>query len=85
MAIPYNSTYVSLCGNNGMATAGSGDALTGVIAALIAQGLQPGIAAPLGGFLHGLAGDLVAEEKGVQGLMVSDLIEKLPFVFKGAW
>lgn len=84
-AIPYNSTYVNLSGNNGMATAGSGDALTGVIAALIAQGLQPGIAAPLGVFLHGLAGDLVAEEKGVQGLMVSDLIEKLPFVFKGAW
>ncbi len=61
-------------GNPGMATGGMGDILTGVIAALLAQGLQPDIAAQLGVCLHGTAGDMAAEDHGQRGLLPTDLI-----------
>ncbi len=60
-------------GNPGMATGGTGDVLTGLIAALVAQGMVPFDAAQLGCHLHGLAGDLAAEEWGQPGLIASDL------------
>ncbi len=72
------ATTLNLTGNAGMATAGSGDVLTGVIAALIAQGLSPRVAAKVGVYLHGIAGDLAAAELGQPSLMAGDLIEWLP-------
>ncbi|MDR1612134.1 MAG: NAD(P)H-hydrate dehydratase [Planctomycetota bacterium] len=73
--------YENDSGNPGMATAGSGDVLCGVIAALVGQGLKPGAAARLGVHLHGLAGDIALAEKGVHGLIASDMIERLPAAF----
>jgi NAD(P)H-hydrate epimerase len=70
--------YVNTTGNPGMATAGSGDVLTGLIAALLGQGLDPFGAAQLGAHLHGLAGDLVRVANGEVGLIATDLIEYLP-------
>lgn len=81
-AIPYERTYVNLSGNNGMATGGSGDVLTGVIAGLIAQGAKPELAAPLGVYVHGLAGDAAAEKDGHYSLMAQALLEAMPRVFK---
>ena len=65
----------------GMASGGMGDALTGMIAGLLAQGLAPWNAAKAGVFLHGLAGDLAAEKIGQAGLIASDLIECIPHAF----
>jgi len=73
---------VNTTGNPGMATGGSGDVLTGLIAALACQGLAPFDAARLGAYLHGLAGDLAAEELGQESLMASDLVRFLPEAFK---
>jgi len=69
-------------GNPGMATAGMGDVLTGIIAGLIAQGLGCFEAAKLGVYLHGLAGDLAAEDKTQSCLIASDVIEYLPRAIK---
>ncbi|MBU2473352.1 MAG: NAD(P)H-hydrate dehydratase [Candidatus Omnitrophica bacterium] len=69
-------------GNPGMATAGSGDVLTGIITAFIAQGLAPFEAAKFGVYLHGLSGDLAAKEKTKNCLIASDLVEYLPKAFK---
>jgi NAD(P)H-hydrate epimerase len=78
IADPRGETYLNPTGNPGMATAGIGDALTGVIAAFLAQGLSPLEAALAGTYVHGTAGDLAASEKGHRGLITRDLIEKLP-------
>lgn len=80
-AVPYERTYVNLSGNNGMATGGSGDVLTGVIAGLIAQGAKPEQAAPLGVYIHGLAGDEASKRYGRYSLMAQMILEKLPDVF----
>lgn len=71
-------------GNPGMATGGSGDVLTGIITALLCQGLAPFDAARLGVHVHGLAGDLAAEELGQVSMISSDLIEYLPMAFQAA-
>ncbi len=71
--------HVFLCeaGNPGMATAGMGDVLSGVIGGLIAQGLSPGDSARLGVWLHATAGDYAAKERGERGLIASDLMSFL--------
>ena len=73
--------YVNGTGNPGMATGGTGDVLTGVIAGLIAQGLAPFDAACLGVYVHGLAGDLAARKLGQVGLIATDLLNFLPPAF----
>jgi len=69
--------YVNSSGNPGMATPGSGDVLTGVIASLIAQGYAPDWSVVLGVFLHGHAGDLAAEQHGTYGMVASDIVSHL--------
>ena len=81
--VPGERTYVNLSGNNGMATGGSGDVLTGVIAGLVAQGANPALAAPLGVYIHGLAGDVAAHTYGTYSLMAGSLLEALPEIFSG--
>ncbi len=68
-------------GNPGMATAGSGDVLTGVIASLLAQGYNPTDALIMGVYLHGLAGDMAAQRVGFHSLIASDIIQHLPDAF----
>ncbi|MFC1677341.1 NAD(P)H-hydrate dehydratase [Planctomycetota bacterium] len=74
--------YTNKTGNPGMATAGSGDVLTGVIAALIGQGLNNLDAAVLGVYIHGLAGDIAAERVGQVSLIATDIIQALCDAFK---
>ncbi|MEO2054102.1 MAG: NAD(P)H-hydrate dehydratase [Nitrospira sp.] len=78
VATPDGLLRVNNNGNPTMATAGVGDALTGMIAGLVAQGIMPQDAATLGVYLHGLAGDLAAEVLGEGSLITSDLIGKIP-------
>jgi NAD(P)H-hydrate epimerase len=73
---------VNTTGNPGLASGGTGDVLTGIIASLIAQGVSPGEAAGIGAFVHGRAGDLAREERGMRGLIASDVIQHLPSVLK---
>jgi NAD(P)H-hydrate epimerase len=73
--------YVNATGNPGMATGGTGDVLTGVIAALIAQKLAPFEAAQLGVYIHGLAGDIARDQNGEVGMIAGDLVEALADAF----
>ena len=75
---------INATGNPGMATGGTGDVLTGIITALVCQGLSPFDAAVLGAHVHGLAGDLAAAELGQVSLIASDLLRYLPKAFQ-AW
>lgn len=82
VADPTGGVYVNPTGNAGMATGGSGDVLTGMIAALLGQGVDALAAAQLGTYVHGLAGDLAAEDAGELSLAASDLLAELPKAFQ---
>ncbi|MEQ8850085.1 NAD(P)H-hydrate dehydratase [Botrimarina sp.] len=75
---------VNPTGNPGMATGGTGDVLTGVVASLLGQGLEPFEAARLGAYVHGLAGDLAAEKLGQIGMIATDVIDCLPDAWRQA-
>ena len=76
------SLYINVAGDAGMASGGMGDVLSGVIASLVGQGLEPIDAARLGTFVHGRAGEIGVERKGQLSLIASDVIELLPFAFE---
>tara|TARA_B110000495_G_scaffold198538_1_gene210520 strand:+ start:3223 stop:4266 length:1044 start_codon:yes stop_codon:yes gene_type:complete len=77
-----NLDYRNSSGNPGMATAGSGDVLTGVIAALLGQGMSALDAAVTGVFLHGNAGDVAADSTGQTSVLATDILESLSVAFK---
>ena len=79
---PNGDIYFNPTGNPGMATAGSGDVLTGIILGLLCQGYNQAEACRLGVYLHGLAGDYAAEKLGEESLCASDIIRYLPKAFK---
>lgn len=69
--------YINITGNPGMATAGTGDVLTGVVTGLLAQGYTPMNAAVLGTYLHGLAGDITASQQGVEATIATEVIQNI--------
>lgn len=82
IAFPDGTFHINPTGNQGMATGGTGDVLAGVIGSLLGQGCSIRNAAVLGVFLHGYAGDLAAEDKGMPGMIASDVVEQLPYAIK---
>ena len=82
VASPDGELWFNSTGNPGMATAGSGDVLTGIILSLTGQGYQPFHAAVIGVFIHGYAGDISEKRVGQEGLIAGDIIEALPEAFK---
>ena len=76
-----NKVYINTTGNPGMATGGSGDVLTGVIAALLGQRLAAFEAAQLGVYIHGMAGDIACEQNGEIGMIAGDIVDALPDAF----
>jgi ADP-dependent NAD(P)H-hydrate dehydratase / NAD(P)H-hydrate epimerase len=82
VASPQGKAYINHTGNAGMATAGSGDVLTGMITAFLGQGMGPFDAAKYGAYYHGKAGDLAAGKRSKVSMIASDIIEQIPFVLK---
>ena len=81
LCLPTGEVVFNTTGNAGMATAGSGDVLTGIITGLLARGYSHVDACKLGMFLHGLAGDMAVKEKGEESLIAGDIIDNLPKAF----
>lgn len=82
ISTPRGNLYINSSGNPGMATAGSGDTLTGMITSLISQGYSGEEAALIGVYWHGLAGDIAAQKLGYESLIASDIIENLGPAFQ---
>jgi len=81
-ADPEGDLYINSTGNPALATAGTGDVLAGCIGGLLAQGMNPLAATVLGVYLHGLAGDLLAREKGQRGILAGEVADYLPLARK---
>lgn len=82
IAAPDGRVFVNATGNPGLATAGTGDVLTGIIAGFLAQGLDTVNAARAGVYIHGLAGDLAAKDRGEHGIIAGDVVEAVPYAIK---
>ncbi len=82
VSLPGGKVYFNSTGNPGMATAGSGDVLTGIILGLLAQGMSPEEAALTGVYLHGLAGDLAASKHSEQAMIAGDIVKAMGNAFK---
>lgn len=82
VAFPDGRLYFNAIGNPGMATGGSGDVLTGMITSLLGQGYEPAQASIIGVYMHALAGDIAAGEKGQEALIASDMINSIGWAFK---
>lgn len=85
LCMPDGDVVLNTTGNSGMATAGSGDVLTGIITALLARGYSRRNACLTGMYIHGLAGDIAAKRVGKESLVASDIIEALPEAFKSMY
>ena len=81
-AFPDGEAYVNTTGNPGMSKGGSGDVLSGMILSLLGQGFSPRTAVPMAVCLHGMSGDLCAQELGEYGMIPGDMIDRLPRVLK---
>lgn len=81
ICMPDGKVFFNPTGNAGMATAGTGDVLTGILTGLLARGYSQADACKIGVYLHGLAGDLAAKELGMESLIASDIINYLPKAF----
>ena len=79
IAAPSGELYMNPTGNSGLASGGTGDVLTGIIAAFLGQGVAATEAAALGAFVHGLAGDLAAEALGEAGMIAGDVLDHVPY------
>jgi NAD(P)H-hydrate epimerase len=82
LIIENGDAWISNTGNAGLAKGGSGDILSGMITALLAQGYAPFIAAKIGVYLHGVAADIAIKEQSLESLLASDVIEKIGAAFK---
>ncbi len=81
IVVDYDKVYINRTGNPGMATAGAGDVLTGIIVSLIGQGFNVFDASQLGVHIHGLAGDMALKKKGEVSMIASDILDFLPDAF----
>jgi hydroxyethylthiazole kinase-like uncharacterized protein yjeF len=81
VATPEGRAFINSTGNPGMATGGTGDVLTGMISGFLSQGVNPLQASILGVYMHGLAGDLAASEKGRHPMLATDIIDKISAAF----
>jgi NAD(P)H-hydrate epimerase len=82
IATPEGKVFINTTGNAGMASGGMGDVLTGIVGGYLAQRIEPEDACKLGVFLHGLSGDLVAEQNGEAGMIARDIANTLPRAIK---
>lgn len=82
VACPDGTCWFNSTGNPGMATAGSGDVLTGIILSLLAQGFSPKEASLFGVYVHGLAGDMACREKGEESMVAGDIVDNLGMAFR---